>query len=329
MKYVAILALSVSLFLLSLSPIKAQGEVLGIHILHPYELEEAKALIADEQNTEQWHYVTIPVTLADLEKELEWQEFFNKARAEKIIPLVRLTTRFEDEAWTVPTRSEIVELLTFLGKLEWPTENRHIIVFNEVNHAKEWGNTINPAEYASVLHFTASWAHSEQKNFIVLPAAMDLAAPNGKQTSEAFTYWNAVHTADPDVLKVIDAWNSHSYPNPGFSSSPQLTAQNSMRGFIHELNFVKEKTGRDLPVYITETGWETNRQTTRWLESYYQYALEHIWSHPQVVAVTPFLLKGSPGPFSGFSFLDDESKPTAQYNALKKALSTVKAKEDN
>lgn len=305
------------------TPIQAQGSVLGIHILNPAELTDAVDLLkqADQQDT--WHYVTIPVTLDDVEKQVEWQNFFYQAREQKIVPIVRLTTRIEGENWKIPTRQEITTLISFLSHLEWPTSERYIIVFNEVNHAKEWGGQLDPHSYANVLAFTSDWAHSENKNFIVLPAAMDLAAPNGSQTMEAFNYLNKMAEGEPEIFTKIDVWNSHSYPNPAFSAAPTRTGQNSLRGFEYELKYLKEKTGKDFLVFITETGWVVNRQTQKKLDSYYTYAMKNIWSHPQVVAVTPFLLRGAPGPFQGFTFLDQHNQPTLQYQALRKALSIL------
>lgn len=300
--------------------IQAQGQILGIHILQPYELADAKKLLTKNDESDAWHYVTIPLSLNDVQKKDEWQGFFDQARADKVIPIVRLVTKIENESWKVPSRFETVQLLSFLSQLEWPTAERHIIIFNEVNHAKEWGGTINPAEYAGVLEFASSWAHSENKNFVVLPAAMDLAAPNGSQTMEAFTYLKKMQAANPEILTYIDKWNSHSYPNPGFSASPTLSGQNSLRGFEIELAYLKAQTGKDYQVFITETGWVANRATQRWLDAYYAYAVQHIWSHPQIVAVTPFLLRGDPGPFKSFTFLDEKNQPTAQYRALQKAL---------
>jgi hypothetical protein len=305
-------------------PVMAQGQVLGVHILHPYEITDAKELVdVKEGDEDTWHYVTIPLTLDDIKKEDEWRGFFQEAKKQKIIPLVRLSSRFENGAWKVPNRKEIVDLITFLEKLEWPTDKKYIMVFNEVNHAKEWGGRIDPAEYAEILQFTADWAHSEQTNFIVMPAAMDLAAPNGSSTMEAFTYLNAMLAYNPEILNVVDVWNSHSYPNPGFSSSPERTTKNSLRGYQHELAFVKEKTGRDLQVMITETGWVKTPTTSRTLESYYTYALQHIWSDSRIIAVTPFVLRGDPGPFSGFTFLDKNGKPTVHYAAMQNALKKV------
>ncbi|MCB9800612.1 MAG: hypothetical protein H6773_00315 [Pseudomonadales bacterium] len=299
----------------------------GIHILTPEEITQAAAL-TDVRESETWRYVTIPFTLEDASDPEKWQQFFDTARELHIIPLVRLTTRFENNVWTVPSKKEVVDLISVLSSLEWPTDQRHIIVFNEVNHAKEWGGTINPEEYADVFAFTAQWAHTEGKGYIVLPAALDLAAPNGGTTMEAFSFLNRMYTADPEVFSHADAWNSHSYPNPGFSSSPTRVGQNSMRGFKVELEWLKEKTDRDFLVYITETGWEVTPYLSRWMPNYYDYAVQHIWSDPSVVAVTPFILQGSPGPFEDFSFLDPEGKPTQQYISYRSALSKQFSESD-
>lgn len=298
-----------------------EGSVLGVHILSPDELSKAKDLVAPNHDDQSWNYVTIPFSLQDLERKEQWQSFFDQARELHVIPLVRLVSSFENGSWQVPNRKQLTDQVTFLSKLNWPTDKKHIIVYNEVNHAPEWGGKIDPQSYAEVLLFTAQWAHAEDASFVVMPAAMDLAAPNGGSTMEAFNYLDHMLAAEPDVFNHIDAWNSHSYPNPGFSSSPQRTTQNSLRGFEHELAYLKKKIGKDdYPVYITETGWVANRSTTPWLESYYTYAMQHVWSHPQVVAVTPFVLQGDPGPFSGFAFIDRNSKPTLNYTAFQNAI---------
>ncbi len=323
MKKVVLVLLAMSFWLLAVSQAKAQGNVLGIHILHPYELEDAKELLGNESG-DNWDYVTIPLTLDDLDQAGEWQRFFDQARDKKIIPLVRLATKSENANWKKPTREEVVQLLDFANTLQWPTDQRHIIVFNEVNHAQEWGGTINPEEYAEILRFTSLWAKSQRQEFIVLPAALDLAAPNGPRTMEAFTYLNRMYAADPDIFALVDYWNSHSYPNPAFSSPPERYGQNSLRGFTYELEYLQRKTGREYQVFITETGWAVTPYIARRLESYYTYALRYIWSDPRIVAVTPFLLRGDPGPFKTFTFLDSDNQPTLQYQAMQKAVAKTR-----
>ncbi len=316
--------LAVTVFLFTLfSPrnLKA-GQVLGVHILHPAEMERAVSLIKNPYNQDQYSYVTMTLSLNDLDKKEEWQKAFNYAQEFKVKPIVRLVTRFDPEknAWAVPNRAEVISYFTFLNQLSWPSQHKLIIVFNEVNHAKEWGNEINPGEYAGILSFVADWAHSENRDYLILPAAMDLAANNSQQTRDAFNYLNQMMEGEPEVFNKIDFWNSHSYPNPGFSSAPQRKGQNSISGFVYELEWLKNKTGRDLKVFITETGWEENNSTRNRLISYYDYAAKKVWNDPRVVAVTPFVLKGDPGPFSRFSLLNQEDKPTRQYEAVQKAI---------
>ncbi len=329
MKYSLVFAIIFTLFtLLSVSPVQAtQGAILGIHILQPSEVQTAKELLNTGDQEDTWYYVTVPLTLNDLKKKDEWQAFMQYSKDHKLIPIVRLTTRFENGAWKVPTKKDVADLITFLSDLQWPTEERYIIAFNEVNHAKEWGNTINPAEYAEVLHFTSNWAKSEDKNYQVLPAAMDLAAPNGSVTKEAFTYLEEMRQADVQIFDYIDYWNSHSYPNPGFSGAATQTGQKSISGFVNELAYLKEKTGHEYRTFITETGWAENASTLRNLNGYYQYAAQHVWSDPRVIAVTPFVLQGDPGPFSAFTFINRKGQPTQQYQAYQNAIRLLAEKK--
>jgi hypothetical protein len=300
----------------------------GMHILNVHELDLATQVIADmhetddedDKDAETWQYITIPFTLADLKSLNEWQHFFDQARKKRVIPLVRLSTEFKDGSWKQPTRRQMVEQITALRRLTWPTDKKHIIIFNEVNHAAEWGGVLDPVGYADTLHFASQWAKSEDESFVILPAAMDLAAPNGPKTTEAFTYLSTMLEHNPEVFDAIDIWNSHSYPNPAFSAPPTNSGQNSLRGFEYELEFIEEKTGKKYPVLITETGWDLNNARQTQLAQYYLYTLQHIWSDSRVLGVTPFILKGDPGPFSGFGFVSSGNKPTNQYKALQWAL---------
>ena len=308
-----------------LTPVQAQTSKLGIHIMQPQELQAAVGLIKPNNLLDNsWHFVTIPLTLDELDKKDQWQEFFNQAKKHKVVPLVRLATRFKDGTWQVPTKKDVVDQIGFLSSLDWPTDKLYLVAYNEPNHAVEWGGRIDPAGYGRMLTFVADWAHTEEKDFVVLPAAVDQAAPNGSKTLEAFNFLDQMVAASPEILNKIDIWNAHAYPNPGFIASPYSSSKMSLRSFLYELDWLKAKTDRDFLVIITETGW---RQTpfNRWrLDDYYTYALKHIWSDSRVIAVTPFTLKGSPGPFSEFSFLDASGKPTAQYHALQTAIKRVK-----
>lgn len=302
------------------------SRVLGMHILHIDELDEVREVYKDEE----WRYVTIPITLDDLSKYDEWQRFFDKAYALKLIPILRLSTRFDNSlnAWSIPTRRNIVEMASFLDKLDWHQDEKFIIVFNEVNHAAEWGGKVDPITYASILKFTSNWFRSEVRNYKILPAAMDLAANNSQETWEAFSYLENLYRFDNQIFDNIDYWNSHSYPNPDFAASPKRTGQNSVRGFTYELNWLKNKlAGKDFQVFITETGWASSYLTNYFLDDYYLYSLSYIWNDKRVKAVTPFIMKGSPGPFASFSFFDAKGNPTIQLFSLQKAMKSYDALE--
>lgn len=312
----------------SADSVHAIGKV-GMHVLQPEEIEKVSTLFqkvrfsanADEEETQPL-YITITYGFDDINHPERWNEAFRVAKENNIIPLVRLSTSFDakNNAWQIPNRYQLVKLLSSLDSLEWPQSKRHVILFNEPNHAPEWGGTFDVESLANSLQFAADWLHTEQEQYIVMPPALDLAAANTADTKEAFEYWSMLLAQNDELLNHFDAWNSHSYPNPGFISSPYSSSRNSLRGYEHELAFLSQHTDKQWSVYITETGW-LDRLSESTLRNYYRYAMNDIWSDERVVAVTPFLLAGAPGPFSEFSFIDQNGNPTRQWQALSAAIS--------
>lgn len=306
-------------------PLKTWAYFPGAHLLQTYELQSYSEFAPNDGA----RFVVIPYSLEDRERAQQWVDFMNLANDKKITPILRLTTRFspEQNAWITPNREEIVSLIDAIDQLPWPSGPRRVIVFNEVNHAAEWGGRIDPQEFATLAKFAAQWLQTEQNEYMVLTPALDLAASHSlsaqNPTADAFWYWEAILTHEPDFLTSFDAWNSHSYPNPGFRSSPDRTERNSLRGFEHELAFVKQHDARDWPVYITETGWNADEVRPNLLANWYEKAAQ-IWQHPQVVMVAPFLWQGSPGPFAGFSLYDQNAQQlTAQGQAWLSAVKTA------
>lgn len=309
------------IFCLILNPMKvqAQADILGIHLLSPSEISAARDLLSTKDGGV--HYVTVPFTFDDLNHRDRWQAFLRDAKTANLKPLLRLTTRFEAGSWVVPTRSDIMKMAKFLSSLDWQTDELPIILFNEPNHAKEWGGRLDPEEYARISEFAIDWFKTEPKKYLLLPAGLDLAAPTGKETLEAFSYWQRALTEVPQLFEKLDGWTSHSYPNPGFVSDPWKTDKRSLRGYQHELTFISRYTSKQLPVYITETGWNNEAFSVKQMQWYYQVAYKNIWnSDPRIKAVTPFLLQGAPGTFAPFSFLDALGKPTKAYAAYQNIL---------
>lgn len=308
------------------SAAQVQAASVGMHVLSPGEIERVVKQFAGLRKAPEQAplYITLPFTLSDAEpkKLVEWQAAFARARDEHVVPIVRLATRFDPErnAWDEPSRADIVVLAKALRSLPWPDGPRHVILFNEPNHAKEWGGQVSPESYAALAAFAADWLHTEPDDYLVLPAAVDLAAPNGRDTMEGLRFWQHVAQAYPEIFDRFDAWNSHSYANPGFAGKPLSRGKNSLRGYQYELNFLRSHSSKEWKVYITETGWDASTRAGRYLTQYYDQAVRGVWSDERIVAVTPFLFAGTPGPFSDFSFVDAEGKPTKQWSALEQAL---------
>lgn len=318
-KTISLIFIIATLFFSFHWPVFAEGKVLGIHLLSPGEIGVAQKLLTTTDEAS--HYVTIPLTFDDLNHKERWQNFFRDASSARIIPLIRLATRFEDGAWVIPDRSDIIKMSKFLTSLDWHAPTLTIILFNEPNHGKEWGGKLDPEGFSQICEFAADWFATESKTYVVLPAGMDLAASNTGDTMEAFTYLRRVFAHSPELLDKLDGWTSHSYPNPGFTSDPWKTDKNSLRGYQHELAFLKDYSDKEFPVYITETGWDQRGISQKKVREYYQVAYRDIWSSDsRIKAVTPFLLQGAPGTFAPFSFLDEKGNPTSAYQVYQSLL---------
>jgi hypothetical protein len=299
-----------------LFPAKVMSEdlPLGVHLLEPGELDMVLPYRGDSDQ----FFVTIPMVITDTRKDV-WERFFETAFKARVTPMVRWVTTFGDGYWNVPSREEIVKATTFLSSINWPGR-RIIILFNEPNHAKEWGGKVNPQGYAEVALFAVNWLKTEKTIYEVLPAGLDAAAPNNATMADSLWFMEKMFRAQPQLFEMIDGWTSHSYPNPGFSSSPSRNGKNSMKGFELEQVKLKTMTGKDYPIYITETGWMQSRAVNKNLMSYYRYAAQNIWNKPQVKAVTVFVLRGFNGPYESFSLLDGNQKPTLQMKALESVM---------
>src|SRR6266403_1297570 len=116
-------------------PLAHPNNKIGIHILFTTEIPQAAKLI--NSNGGDWGYVTIPIQSTDRDRK-KWQSFMNTCKKYHVIPLIRLATEgdFTDTAvWRKPQMNDIIDFATFLNSLSWPTQNRYIIIFNEVNRA--------------------------------------------------------------------------------------------------------------------------------------------------------------------------------------------------
>ena len=307
-------------WLLSTKPILASDNINGLHLTQTQDLLTAKDLINSSGGD--WGWATIVIRLDQLDRQT-WQDFFDNCRKYHIIPIIRLATYSDHGNWKKPENSDIDTLASFLNSLNWPTKIQHIILFNEINHGQEWGGEVNVKNYTDISIYASQKFKSLNSNFFILSNGLDLASPdNPPDFLSAQTVYREIYNYRPEYFDNIDGLASHSYPNHGFVGTPQDTGQHSIQGYSWELETIKKLgVNRELPVFITETGWPhreginsrnnfyTTKTTSQFLLDAYQ-----IWSKDdRVQAVTPFIYNYPASPFDHFSWLNQNEDLYPEY----------------
>jgi hypothetical protein len=300
------------------NPVAVANNKMGIHILSELELQQAAELV--NSNGGDWGYVIIPIQAGDKDL-LKWQKFMDDCKRLRVIPVIRLATEgdyFNTAVWREPNPADIIDFANFLNSLDWPTKNRYVIVFNEVNRADEWGGEADPAEYAELLSFSVSVFKSKTPDFFIIGAGMDNAAPEeGTKYMNQYNYLRRMNQAVPGIFNQLDGISSHSYPNPGFEQPPDTKSTMGTGSFAHERALIKTMSSKNLPVFITETGWSADEINDEQRAKYYDEAFRTVWNDPGIVAVMPFLLQAGAGPFKKFTFINADGSKTKQYETLK------------
>ncbi len=298
------------------NPLTRPNNKVGIHILFPTELADAAKLV---NNKGDWGYVIIPIQSNDKDIK-KWQTFLNEAGRLHLIPILRLATEgdyFNTSVWRKPTEVDVLDFANFLSSLTWPIKNRYIIPFNEVNRGDEWGGAADPKDYATILSYAVTAFKSRNQDFFIIGGGFDNAAPNnGTLYKDQYSFMREMNAAVPGIFNQIDGFASHSYPNPGFSQPPDVHTSKSITSFRFERDLIDALSDKDLPIFITETGWSGDEVTDEKRAEYYNTAFESVWNDPDVVAVMPFLFRAS-GQFEKFSFLTSTGGTTKQYETLR------------
>ena len=282
------------------SPQAVPNNEFGIHITDEKNLTDAAALVNSSGGD--WGYVTFVITEAERDHD-RWQQIFDQMRRLHLIPIVRIATKADGDTWKAPTDAEINNWIAFLNSLNWVIQNRYVTIANEPNHSSEWGGTVDPAAYGTYLNNFALKLHAASPDFFVLPAGLDASAKNTVSTMDEATFLKKMLAAEPSLFDNLDGWVSHSYPNPGFSGKETDTGRGTVGTFDWELNFLKSLgVSKNLPVFITETGWSNQIIDPSKITAMYDFAFKNVWNDPRVVAVTPFILNYPQAPFSEFSW---------------------------
>jgi hypothetical protein len=297
-------------------PISVPNNKFGIHVLFPEEVSDAAPLV--NSGGGDWGYVTIPIQASDRSLD-KWQKFMDDCARRHLIPIIRLATTgdyFVQGSWSEPSKYDVLDFANFLNSLDWPTKNRYIIIFNEPNRGDEWGGAPDAAAYAIILDYATKIFKQTNPNFFVISAGLDNGAANipGKSIDE-FSFMQEMNDAVPGIFAEIDGLGSHSYPNPGFAATPS-DYRMGIYSFYYQNQLVENLTGKKLPVFITETGWSSDKISDSTQADYYANAFSNYWSDPQIVAVTPFILRAGQGPYFQFAFLKNGGT-TQVYTAYK------------
>ncbi len=285
---------------------KVPNNKFGIHLAQPHfdALDSAKQLV--NSNGGDWGYITLVMQENDRNHD-KWQDIFNRLRSLHLIPIVRLATVPEGENWKKPNKDDAEDWVNFLDSLNWVVKDRYIVLFNEPNHATEWGGKVDPTDYADVAKTFAEKLKSKNSDFFVMLGAIDASAPQLPpfyMDEDAFLkiFFNTLTIEQFNNL--FSGFASHSYPNPGFAGSPTDVGRGTVRTYQWELEQFKNFGIKDLPVFITETGWKRQGNLDEnTVAQYFKLAYENVWlPDSRVRAVTPFVLDYQGDPFLGFSW---------------------------
>lgn len=298
-------------------PLSKPNNTFGVHILFTDEISLASDLVNSKNGD--WGYVTIPIQAVDRDIS-KWQKFMDDCRQLHIIPILRLSTTgdyFNTKVWEKPKLSEVLDFANFLNSLDWPTKNRYIIVFNEVNRGDEWGGFVSASEYAQILDYAVDAFKSKNQDFFVISAGLDNAAPQSPpEYINEYNFIIEMNEEIPGIFSKVDGISSHAYPNPAFSAPPRVNTRRSIHSFKYESELTNELAGKTLPIFITETGWSQNEISEAQIASYYKEAFETVWNDPNIVAVTPFILRSAQGPFKQFSLLSENGDKNLKFKAI-------------
>lgn len=290
------------------NPLETQNNKYGILTVEPDDILEISTLVNSTGGD--WGYVTLVIQEDDRSIE-KWQAVFNRMRRVHLIPIVRLATKIEGDAWKKPTIESISDWISFFNALNWPIENRYVVLFNEPNHANEWGRSLDPKGYALVATAFAKAFHVASDDYFILPAGLDVSASTDGRSLDAASYLKQMYNANPELFELLDGWVSHSYPNPAFSGSAYAYGRGTLRSYAWEREYMRSLgVTKSYPIFITETGWvhlfgitnNFNLLSPEAIGSALQQASVGAWKDAFIVAITPFIYNYQGLPFDHFSW---------------------------
>ncbi|MDP3974529.1 MAG: hypothetical protein Q8P65_00895 [bacterium] len=301
----------------------------GIHLAVPDKEDLIKAVELVNSSGGKWGYVTLVIQENDRDKK-KWQAVFDQLRKLNLIPIIRLATQPQGSNWEAPSVDDIGGWIDFLQSLNWVVKDRYIVLFNEPNHATEWGGNIDPEGYAKISFEFAKQLKEKDKDYFIMLAGFDASAPSSYPNFEdEAVFINKIFIEKPELFSenLITGLVSHSYPNPGFNGSPYNRGRGTISTYDWELSYLKSLgIQNDLPVFITETGWPRNKFNNSFtVGENLSISYQNLWNlDNRVRAVTPFILNYQTDPFLNFSWKIQNSSEYYDQFEIYKNINKVK-----
>lgn len=176
----------------------------------------------------------------------------------------------------------------------------------------------------SVKDYTDNNQQSENKPSTALRVA------GSPSTSDTRPNNNITIEQNNNLFDYIDGFASHSYPNPGFAGSPWDYGKKSVRTYQWELEVLRSLgVNKELPVFITETGWSADKLSREVVAENFKTAFENIWlPDNKVITVTPFVFDYQGPPFLGFSWKKFQSQEFYQQYYTVQSMTKIKGRPE-
>lgn len=298
-----------------------QNNKLGLYVYAEVLDFSIKAAEIVNSNGGDWGYVLIPFSIHD-RNEGRWGRLFGLLENKHLIPIVQLWDLQEGDGEDITTSAA-----RFLDSFIWPIRPRYISVYNEPNDDRFWREELDPKDYARILDSTIDIFKERNQNFFMLNGAFNASALTGYGYMDEEEFMQKMDKEVSGIFEKLDGWASHSYPQPNFSGGVGDSGRNSIRAYEWELELLEKHFGvKNLPVFITETGWAHAEGETfnKWYKEAEEAAellveaFDKVWlPDDRVVAVTPFTIRYNP-PHDHFSWITADNKDYPQVEKIQK-----------
>lgn len=131
-----------------------------------------------------------------------------------------------------------------------------IQIWNEPNLAHEWGGSIDPAGYASLLEVAARRAREANPDIVILSAPMAMTTEDSARAVDEFSYWQALY--DLGISEWFDIMSANVYGlSDPYDAEPGIAVLNTRRVELLRKLAVQNGDGHKA-IWFNEFGWNAS-----------------------------------------------------------------------